>query len=133
MPRLQDAVSRRRDQPRAAAAGVSAMRGIAEVGHGFVRRADSNRRVEHLRGAFGEVRPRDRGGNFRDGLSGGGIRARSEAARRNIDRSESLRVRNYADMRRELARWIGGGFAAAGESGDGDSTRGSVVESFACM
>src|ERR1700733_2592757 len=133
MPRLSDAVSRRRDKPRAAAAGVSAMRGIAEVGHGFVRRADSNRRAEYVRGALGEVRPRDRRGNFRDSLSSGGIRARGQAARRNIDRSESLRIRDHADLRRQLAWRVGGGFAATGECGDGNSTRESLVESFAWM
>src|ERR1017187_4648862 len=109
------------------------MRRVVEIGHGFVWRADSDRRAEPVRGAFGEGGSGDRGGDLGDGLSSGGIRARSEAALRNTNRGESLRLGDHAVLRGELARRIGRGAAAAGEGGRRDSKRDHVVEIPASM
>ena len=65
------------NQPRGVAAGVPEVRRDGEGRYGVFRRADSDRRVDAMSGSLGARGFGDRRGNLGDGVSGGGLRARS--------------------------------------------------------
>src|SRR5882724_12837156 len=102
------------------------MRWVSQGRHGGLRRTDSAGRSATLRRTFGAGRSGDRRGHLGDGLSGGGLRNRGETARGRVNRVESLRIGDYADLRYQLARADRRSDAAPGRE-DRGYTEGALI------